>query len=63
MRGGEELRAFQRFFQLGDLAAGRGAGQLGQDPGVTLAGDQAVHDVPAGHQVQAGDHAGQLDRR
>jgi hypothetical protein len=26
---GEELRAFQRGFQLGDLAAGGGAGQLG----------------------------------
>jgi hypothetical protein len=28
VRGGEELRAFQRLFQLGYLAAGRGAGQL-----------------------------------
>ena len=32
--GGEELRAFQRLFQLGYLAAGRSAGQLGQDLGL-----------------------------
>lgn len=32
-------------------------------PGVALAGDQVVKDVPAGHPVQAGDHAGQLQRR
>ena len=30
MPGGEELRALGGFFQLADLAAGRGAGQLGQ---------------------------------
>ena len=62
MPGGEELRAFQRLFQPGDLAAGRGAGQLSQDLGVTLAGDQVIHDVPAGDPVQVGDHRGQLDR-
>jgi hypothetical protein len=61
--GGEELRAFQRLFQLGDLAAGRGAGQLGQDLGIALAGDQVIHDVPASDPVQVADHAGELDRR
>jgi hypothetical protein len=30
--GGEELRAFEGFFQLGNLPPGGGAGQLGQDP-------------------------------
>ena len=60
---GEELRAFQGFFQLADLAAGRGAGQMGQHLGVALPGDQAVHDVPAGHPVQVGQHGGDLDRR
>ena len=53
--GGEELRALQRFFQLADLAAGRAAGQLGQHLGVAFPGDQVVHDVPAGHPVQAVD--------
>jgi hypothetical protein len=63
VRTGEELRTFQRFPQLGDLAAGAGAGQFGQRLGVALAGDQLVHDVPAGDPVQIGDHGGQLDRR
>ena len=58
VRRGEELRALQRLFQLADLAAGRGAGQLGQHLGVALAGDQVVHDVPAGHPVQVGQDAG-----
>ena len=44
--GGEELRALQRLLQLGDLAAGAGAGQRLR---VALPGDQVVHDVPAGH--------------
>ena len=61
--GGEELRAFHGVLQLGDLAAGPGAGQLGQDLGVAFPGDQVVHDVPAGDPVQVGDHRGQLDRR
>jgi hypothetical protein len=61
--GGEELRAFQRLFQLGDLTAGRGAGQLGQDPGTALAGDQVIHDVPASDPVQVADHGRDLDRR
>ena len=61
--GGEELRAFQRLLQLGDLAAGPGAGQLGQHLGVAFPGDQVVHDVPAGDPVQVGDHGRQLDRR
>jgi len=30
VRRGEELRSFERFFQLGDLAAGGRAGQLGR---------------------------------
>jgi len=59
--GGEELRALQRLLQLGDLAAGAAAGELGQHLGVTLAGDQEVHDVPAGHPVQVGQDAGDLD--
>jgi hypothetical protein len=63
VRRGEELRALQGFFQLGDLAAGRGTGEPGQHLGVALPGDQVVHDVPAGHPVQAGQHAGDLDRR
>ena len=54
--GGEELRALQRFLQLGDLAAGAGAGQLGQRLRVAHPGDQVVHDVPAGHPVQVADH-------
>jgi hypothetical protein len=62
MLGGEELRAFQRLFELADLAAGPGAGQLGQHLGVALPGDQVLHDVPAGHPVQVGDHGRQLDR-
>jgi hypothetical protein len=54
----EELRALQRFLQLGDLAAGAGAGagQLGQRLRVALPGDQVIHDVPAGHPVQVADH-------
>jgi hypothetical protein len=60
---GEELRALHGFFQLADLAAGRGAGELGQHLGVTLPGDQVVHDVPACDAVQVGQHAGDLDRR
>jgi hypothetical protein len=59
---GEELRALQGFFQLADLAPRRGAGELGQHRGVTLAGDQVVHDVPAGHPVQVGQHGRDLDR-
>ena len=54
-------RAFEGLFQLGDLAAA--AGQLGQHLGVALAGDEVVHDVPAGDPVQVGNDAGQLDRR
>ena len=44
--------------QLGDLAAGAGAGagQLGQRLRVALPGDQVVHDVPAGHPMQVADH-------
>ena len=61
--GGEELRALQRGFQLGDLAAGPGAGQAGQDFGVALPGDEVVHDVAAGDAVQVGHHGRQLDRR
>jgi hypothetical protein len=61
--GGEELRAFQGLLQLGDLAAGGGAGQLGQRLRVALPGDEVVHDVPAGHPVQVGEHTRQLDRR
>ena len=61
--GGEELRALHGLFQLADLAAGRGAGQLGQHLGVAFPGDQVVHDVPAGHPVQIGQDAGDLDRR
>ena len=60
---GEELRAFEGFFQLADLAAGAGPGQLGQHPGAAFPGDEVVHDVPAGHPVQVGDHGRQLDRR
>ena len=62
--GSEELRAFQLLFQLADLApgAGAGAGQLGQHLGVALAGDQVVHDVPAGDPAQIGDHGRQLER-
>ena len=56
VRRGEELRSFQRGFQLGDLAAGPGPGQLGQHLGVAFPGDEVVHDVPAGHPVQVGDH-------
>ena len=62
VRRGEELRAVQRVLQLGDLAAGPGAGQLGQDLGVAFPGDQVVHDVPAGHPVQVGGPGGQLER-
>ena len=40
---GEGLRAFQCLFQLGDLAAGPGAGQLGECLGVALAGDEVVY--------------------
>ena len=58
----EELRAFQRFLQFADLAAGAGPGQLGQDLGVAFPGDQVVHDVPASYPVQVSDHRGQLDR-
>ena len=61
--GGEELRAFHGVLQLGDLAAGPGAGQLGQYFGVAFPGDQVVHDVPAGDPMQVGDHGRQLDRR
>src|SRR5262249_55209805 len=43
---GEELRAFQRLFQLADLAARAGAGQLGQRLGVPLPGGEVAHDVP-----------------
>jgi hypothetical protein len=39
---GEELRALQRLLELADLAAGGGAGELGQHLGVTLAGDQVA---------------------
>jgi hypothetical protein len=46
--GGEELRALQRLLQLGDLAAGAGAGQLGERLRVALPGDQVAHDVAAG---------------
>ena len=56
--GGEELRAFQRLFQLGDLAAGCGAGQLGQDLGVALA-RRRCRNLPnrwwEGEQLGAGD--------
>jgi hypothetical protein len=45
------------------IAASRAAGQLGQHLGGALPGDQVVHDVPAGHPVQAGDDRGDLDRR
>jgi hypothetical protein len=62
VRRGEELRAVQGVLQLGDLAAGACAGQLGQDLGVAFPGDQVVHDVPAGDPVQVGDHGRQLDR-
>ena len=61
--GGEELRAVHGVLQLGDLAAGPGAGQLGQYLGVAFPRDQVVHDVPAGDPVQVGDHGRQLDRR
>jgi len=61
--GREELRALQGLLQPGDLAAGAGAGQPGQHLRVALAGDEVVHDVPAGDPVQVGDHARQLDRR
>ncbi len=54
--GGEELRALQRGRQLADFGAGAAAGELGQDLRVALAGDQAAHDVPAGHPVQVGEH-------
>jgi hypothetical protein len=60
--GGEELRAFHRLLQLADLAAGRGAGQLGQHLGVALSGDEVVHDVPAGNAVQVCQNRGDLDR-
>ena len=63
VRRGEELRALQGLLQLADLAAGRGAGQLGQHLGVALAGDQVVHDGPASHPVQVGQDRGDLDRR
>jgi hypothetical protein len=59
---GEELRAFEGLFQLADLAAGLAAGQLGQHLGAGFPGDQVVHDVPAGHAVQAGQDGGNLDR-
>jgi hypothetical protein len=59
---GEELRAFQRVLQLGDLAAGAAPRQLGQHLRAGFPGDEVVHDVPAGHSVQVGDDAGQLDR-
>jgi hypothetical protein len=39
---GEELRALQRLLQLADLAAGRGAGELGQHLGVAFPGDQVA---------------------
>ena len=52
MRRGEELRAVQGVLQLGDLAAGPGAGQLGEHLRVALPGDQVIHDVPAGDPVQ-----------
>jgi hypothetical protein len=60
--GGDELHAVQRVLQLGDLAAGPGAGQLGQDLGVAFPGDQVVHDVPVGDPVQVGDDRGELDQ-
>ena len=50
---GEE-GAFQRLFQAADLAAHRAAGQLGQGPGVALAGGEPVEHVPAGRPVDVG---------
>jgi hypothetical protein len=52
----KELRAVQGFLQLGDLGAGAAAGQPGQHRGIPLAGDQVVHDVPAGDPVQVAEH-------
>jgi hypothetical protein len=43
---GEE-RAVQRLFQAGDLAAHGAAGQLGQGPGVALAGGDRLQHVSA----------------
>ncbi len=63
VRRGEELRALQRCFQLGDLAAGPGPGELGQRLRTALPGDEVIHDVPAGDPVQVSDDGGQLDRR
>jgi hypothetical protein len=39
MRQGEELGALQRLFEFGDLAAGAGPGELGQDFGVAFPGE------------------------
>ena len=52
---GEELRALQGVLQLGDLGPGPGAGQLREGLRVALAGDEVLHDVPAGDAVQVGD--------
>ena len=56
---GEE-GAFQCFLQPADLAAHGAAGQLGQGPGVALAGGERVEHVPARDAVDVGDHAGQF---
>ena len=61
--GGEELRALQRGTQFADLAAGATAGELGQHLQVAQNRDQLVHDVAAGHCVQAGHYARDLDGR
>lgn len=63
MARGGELGPLQCLPEQADLAAGPGAGQLGQCPGVVHPGHQVAHDVPPGYPVQVGDHRRQLDRR